>query len=95
MPSRRPPNASHCELLKPLQRLAKLLPEATSLLFDGGWNDVCFAPENLGCALRGERSWELLRSEKTEDRKQRRNAGTRRRDHEQHEFCRHGWKTPQ
>ena len=61
---------------------------------DGGSNDVCFRPENLRGALRGKRTWELLRPEKTKERKQRRNTGTRGRNHKQDEFCRHGWALP-
>ncbi len=74
--------------------MAKLLSETASLVLDGGSNDVCFRPENLGGALRGERIWQLLRPEKSKDRKQRRNTGTRSRNHEQDEFCRHDWTLP-
>ena len=78
------------QFLKSLRRLAKLLPKAASLFRDGGSNDVRFRPENLRCALRGEHTWQLLRPEKTKGRKQRRNTGSRGRNHEQDEFCRHG-----
>ena len=83
------------QFLKSFQRLTKLLAEAAGLVLDGGSNDVCFRPENLCGALRGERSWQLLRPEKAKDRKHRRNPGTRGRNHEQDEFCRHGSDAPQ
>ena len=73
--------SSEGQFLKSLQRLAKLLPKAASLLLDDGSNDVCFRPENLRCALRGQRSWQLLRPKKDEGRKQRRYTGTRSRNH--------------
>ena len=75
--------------------MAKLLPEATSLLLNGGSNDVSFRPENLSCTLRREGISQSLRPGKTEDCKQSRNPGSGGRNHEQHEFCRHGWTLPQ
>jgi hypothetical protein len=68
---------SKSQFLKSLQRKAELLSKAASLLLNGGSNNVGFRPENLGGALRRERIWQLLRPEKTKERKQRRNTGTR------------------
>jgi hypothetical protein len=75
--------------------MTKLLPDAASLVLDGGSNDICFGPKNVRCALRGQRIWQSVWSEKAKDGKQRRNTGTRGRNREQNELYRHSRSPPQ
>ena len=85
---------SQGQFLKPLQRLTQFLAEATGLVLDGAPNDVSFRSENLCGALRGERSWRCGVRRKARIANIAATPASRGGDHEQDEFCGHGWKSP-